>query len=97
MTMHNPAHPGQVLKGLILDELELNVTQAAKLLNMPRAALSEIVNAKRKISPQVAIKIAKVFNSRAGLWLDMQSAYDLWQAEQVYSADDVSVFKPQIA
>ncbi len=94
MAMHNPSHPGRVLKGLVLDPYGLSITEAAKLLNMPRSALSEIVNGRRKISAQVAIKIAKVFNSRAGHWLDMQTAYDLWETEQTYTADDVKAFKP---
>ena len=77
MRMKNPPHPGTVLKTLFLEPLALNVTEAAKVLDMPRSALSEIVNGRRAISPQVALKIEKAFSSRAGLWLDMQSAYEL--------------------
>ncbi len=55
--MKMPPHPGTVLKTLFLELLALNVTEAAKILDMPRSALSEIVNGRRAISPQVALKI----------------------------------------
>lgn len=77
MKMKNPAHPGLVLKTMCLGPLGLTITEAAKVLDMPRAALSEIVNERRGISPQVALRIEKAFNSQAGFWLRMQSTYDL--------------------
>ena len=90
MRMHNPAHPGEVLKKLYLDELGLTITKAAEKLAMPRAALSEIINCRRNVSPKTAIKFAKAFGGSAGRWLNMQAAYDLYQAELHYSADEVS-------
>lgn len=59
MRMYNPPHPGEVLKGLYLDELGLTISEAAKALSMTRTALSEIVHGKRSISTKVAIKLAK--------------------------------------
>lgn len=75
--MKNPPHPGQVLKLLYLEPLKLTVTNAAKALDMPRVALSEIINGKRGISPMVACKLAKAFGGSAESWLNMQSSYDL--------------------
>ncbi|MPV86902.1 HigA family addiction module antitoxin [Ostreibacterium oceani] len=89
MRMHNPPHPGEVLKGLYLDELGLSITDAATALGMPRSALSEIVHGKRGISSRVAIKLATAFGGSAQSWLNMQSQYDLWQAEQTYGGEDV--------
>lgn len=89
MKMHNPPHPGSVLKTLYLEPLELTITDAAQALVVTRAALSEIINGKRGISPKVAIKLAKAFGGSAQSWLNMQSAYDLWQIQQVYQAEDV--------
>lgn len=97
MKMHNPAHPGKVLYGLYLEPMELTITEAAKALNITRTALSEIINARRGISPKVAIKLAKAFGGSAESWLAMQSQYDLWQAELAYQADDVQVLREQIA
>jgi len=56
---------------------------------MTRAALSEIVNGKRGISPKVAIKLSKAFGGSAQSWINQQACYDLWQAQQDYNADDV--------
>ncbi len=76
-TMKNPPHPGFVLKELYLDPLQLSITKAAEALDMPRQALSEIVNGKRSISPTVATKLAKAFGGSAQSWLNMQTGYDL--------------------
>lgn len=97
MKMHNPAHPGKVLKMMYIEPMELTITEAAKALNITRTALSEIINARRGISPKVAIKLAKAFGGSAESWLAMQSQYDLWQAELAYQADDVQVLREQIA
>lgn len=75
--MKNPAHPGKVLKMMYIEPLNLSIKATAEALDMPRVALSEIVNEKRRISPAVALKLAKSFNTRAQFWLDMQTAYDL--------------------
>lgn len=75
--MHNPAHLGKVLYGLYLDPMNLTITEAAKALGMTRTVLSEIINARRGISPRVAIKLAKAFGGSAESWLAMQSQYDL--------------------
>lgn len=97
MKMHNPAHPGKVLKMMYIEPMELTITEAAKALNITRTALSEIINERRGISPKVAIKLSKAFGGSAESWLAMQSQYDLWQAELAYQADDVQVLREQIA
>lgn len=80
--MHNPAHPGEVLKGLWLEPLGLTIKQTAEILNVSPKTVSNIVNGKVSINPDMAMRIAIAFNSRAGLWLDMQAGYDAWQIEQ---------------
>lgn len=97
MKMHNPAHPGKVLKMMYIEPMELTITEAAKALNITRTALSEIINERRGISPKVAIKLSKAFGGSAESWLAMQSQYDLRQAELAYQADDVQVLREQIA
>lgn len=79
--MKNPAHPGKVLKMMYIEPMELTIKDAAAALDMPRTALSEIVNCKRNISPAVAQKLAKAFDCRAQFWLDMQASYDLAKTE----------------
>ena len=78
--MHNPPHPGEVLKELWLDELGLNITNTAKALDVSRVAVSEIVNGRRNISPVMAYRLSKAFNTSPEVWLNMQTTYDLWKA-----------------
>lgn len=80
--MHNPPHPGEVLRELWLEPLGLTVSKAADALAVSRKTLSQIVNGRGPITPDMALRLAIAFNSRAGLWLDMQAQYDAWQVEQ---------------
>lgn len=82
MLMHNPPHPGIVIKELCLDPLDLSITDAAKGLGVSRKTLSTIINGKAGISPEMAIRLSIAFNTTSESWLNQQLQYDLWQAEQ---------------
>lgn len=82
MRMHNPPHPGVVLKELCLEPLGLSVTEAAEALDVSRKTLSSIVNGRAGISPEMAIRLSMAFDTSAESWLNQQSMFDLWQAEQ---------------
>jgi antitoxin HigA-1 len=82
MPMHNPPHPGEIIKELCLEPLGLSVTDAAKGLGVTRKALSELLNGHAGISPEMAIRLEHAFGSTAETWLKMQLEYDLWQAKQ---------------
>lgn len=82
MRMHNPPHPGEVLKGLCLEPLGLSVTEAAEALGVSRKTLSSILNGRAGISPEMAIRLSMAFGTSAESWLNQQSMFDLWQAEQ---------------
>nr|VFK63897.1 MAG: addiction module antidote protein, HigA family [Candidatus Kentron sp. UNK]VFK70742.1 MAG: addiction module antidote protein, HigA family [Candidatus Kentron sp. UNK] len=82
MLMHNPPHPGEVIKELCLEPLDLSVTEAAQSLGVSRKTLSSIINGKAGISPEMAVRLSIVFNTSSESWLNQQSHYDLWQAEQ---------------
>ena len=82
MLMHNPPHPGKVLKELCLEPLGLTVTDAAKGLGVSRKTLSAILNGKSGISPEMAVRLSIAFNTSSESWLNQQSQYDLWQVEQ---------------
>jgi len=80
MAMFNPAHPGEVLKDLIIDSLELTITDVAQHLDVSRKTLSKVLNARGAITPEMALRLELVFNKpSADHWLRLQSAYDLWQ------------------
>lgn len=82
MAMHNPPHPGEVLKELCREPLDLNVTDAAKAQGLSRKTLSSILNGRAGISPEMAIRLSIAFNTTAESWMNQQMQYDLWQAEQ---------------
>jgi addiction module HigA family antidote len=82
MKMHNPPHPGEVLRELCLEPLGLTVTEAAKALGVSRKTLSAILNGHGGISPEMAIRLSIAFGTSAESWLNQQLQYDLWFAEQ---------------
>ena len=77
--MHNPPHPGGIVKRR-LEPLGLTVTRAARGLGVTRQALSELINERTGVSIDMAIRLSKAFGSTPETWLGMQMAYDLWQA-----------------
>lgn len=93
MRMHNPPHPGEILKGLCLDPLGLSVTEAAEALGVSRKTLSGILNGHAGISPDMAIRLSMAFDTSAESWLNQQSMFDLWQAEQRSPKPRVRRFK----
>jgi len=82
MLMFNPPHPGEVIKALCLEPLGISVTAAAKGLGVSRKTLSALLNGRAGISPEMAIRLSIAFETSAESWLNQQSQYDLWRAEQ---------------
>lgn len=80
--MHNPPHPGSLLAEVILPETKLNITQAAQALDVSRKTLSAILNGRQGISAEMALRITRAFGGDPQMWLVMQDAYNLWQAQQ---------------
>lgn len=74
-----PAHPGEVLKGLYLDELPITIGEFARRIGVSRKALSMIVNGRKSITPEMALRLSKALNTDPQLWLGMQANYDTWQ------------------
>ena len=82
MLMHNPPHPGEIIRELCLEPLGISVTEAAAGLGVSRKTLSSILNGRAGISPEMAIRLSIAFDTSAESWLAQQTQYDLWQAEQ---------------
>ncbi len=80
MAMKNPPHPGLSVRRDCLEPLGLNITGAAKQLGVSRKQLSDIVNCRAGISPEMAIRLDKAFGGGAETWLRLQAAYDLARA-----------------
>lgn len=79
MTMKNPPHPGGVVLRQCIEPLGLTITAAATALGVTRTTLSELVNEKRGISPEMAVRLSKVFGGSAESWLTQQVQYELSQ------------------
>ena len=77
VTMKNPPHPGLVVLQECIEPLGLTITEAAEALGVTRNTLSELVNGKRGISPEMAVRLSKVFGGNAEGWLVQQAQYDL--------------------
>ena len=80
--MHNPPHPGEILRDLCLEPMGLSVTRAAEALGVSRKTLSAILNGRAGISPEMAIRLSLAFDTSPESLLNQQSQYDLWQAEK---------------
>jgi len=76
--MHNPAHPGEVLREYLPEEV--TVTEAAERLGITRQALSALLNGRAGVSADMALRLSEALGTSAEMWLSMQVAYDLWEA-----------------
>ena len=95
MGMHNPPHPGEVLRELCIEPLGITVTDAARSLGVSRKTLSAILNERAGISPEMAIRLSKAFDTTAESWLNQQMHYDLWVTSQ--SLGEIDVEKLSVA
>lgn len=93
MAMHDPPHPGGIVRRQCLQPLGLSVTQAAAGLGVSRQMLSDLVNERMGVSTEMAIRLSKAFGSTPETWLGMQMAYDLWQARERAEQIEIEMFE----
>jgi antitoxin HigA-1 len=74
-----PSHPGEILKGLYLDELNITITAFAKEIDVSRKAISSIVNARKSVTPEMALRFSEAIGTSPNIWLNLQAEYDMWQ------------------
>jgi antitoxin HigA-1 len=77
-----PTHPGAILREDVLPALQMNISEAAQILGISRQMLHGILAEKHAITPEMAVRIGKFCGNGPGIWLRMQQARDLWQAER---------------
>ncbi len=82
MRMHNPPHPGEVIRVLCLEPLGMSVTEAAEHLGVSRKTLSSVLNGRSGVSPEMAIRLSIAFDTTPESWLSMQMECDLWKSEK---------------
>lgn len=82
MRMHNPPHPAEIIREFCVEPLDLTVTKAAEALGVTRKTLSTLLNGRAGISPEMALRLSKVFGQTPEGWLRLQLQFDLCKAEQ---------------
>ncbi len=75
-----PTHPGRILKSHHLEPLSITITELAKILGVSRKTASKIVNERGAVTPDMALRLSRAFNTTPNLWLGLQLEYDLWHA-----------------
>lgn len=90
--MHNPPHPGKILKELYIEPLNLTITEVAEGIGITRKSLSELINRKYGVSVEVATRLAKAFSTTPESWLNLQQQYDLWKAKKTFKLPKIKVF-----
>tara|TARA_R110001592_G_scaffold42654_5_gene138521 strand:- start:16282 stop:16578 length:297 start_codon:yes stop_codon:yes gene_type:complete len=98
MAMFNPAHPGEIIKDLVIESLGLTITDVASHLDVSRKTLSKVLNARGSVTPEMAVRLELAFGKpSADHWLRLQNAYDLWQTRQQKESLHVSPYHFQAA
>lgn len=87
-----PPHPGEILKELYLEPLNLSITEAAKGLQVTRKTLSMLVNCHAGVSAEMALKLAKAFKTTPESWLNLQQQYSLWESEKKVDTSRIKTF-----
>lgn len=77
-----PVHPGRIIKEDYLKPLSITITELASILGISRKTLSKIINERGAITPDMALRLSRAFDTTPDLWLNLQKNFDLWQAEQ---------------
>ena len=90
-----PVHPGEFIRTEILDELELSIAKAAKVLDVRTATLSDLVNEKASLSPEMAMRIELAFDIKADLMLRMQALYDSMTVRSRAGELNVQRYQPE--
>ncbi|MGH8128755.1 MAG: HigA family addiction module antitoxin [Gammaproteobacteria bacterium] len=81
--MHNPPHPGEVLREWLA---EISITEAARRLGVTRVALSRVLNGSAAVSADMDLRLAQALGTTPGSWYGMQADYNLWQAQRRFHA-----------
>jgi addiction module HigA family antidote len=89
-----PIHPGEVLLEEFLNPLGLTQTAFAERLRIPLQRLNDLIRARRGVTPDTALRLARALGTSAELWLNLQKAWDLWQAAHGSAVDDIAGIEP---
>lgn len=80
--IHEPLHPGIIIKELLINGAELTISKAAERLGVTRTTLSRLLNQHAGVSSEMALRLSKLFDNSIEMWLNLQTQYDTWQVKQ---------------
>ena len=89
MEMHNPPHPGEVIKEIYLEPFDISVREVATHLGVCCSTLAQVLSGQIAVTPDMAIRLSKVLGGSPKSWLQIQTNYDLWMAEQENAHEDL--------
>ena len=89
MSMHNPPHPGEFIREVYLDKLNVSSRTVAAKLKVSPSTFTRLLNGKSSVTPEMAIRLSKTLGRSPESWLAMQNNYDLWQLQNRRSFDEV--------
>lgn len=90
MNMHNPPHPGEFIREIYLEPLEVSHRAVAAKLKVSPSTFTRLINGQSNISPEMALRLSKTLGRAPESWLAMQNNYDLWHARKNFNLDEVS-------
>ena len=82
-----PTHPGEILRGDFMPDYDLTVTELANSLGVSRQTVNELLRERRSLSPEMALRLSRLFGNSPEFWLNLQRAVDLWDAESAIKTD----------
>ena len=89
MRIYNPPHPGEIIREICVEPLNRSITELAKTLGISRKTFSALLNGRSGISPEMALRLSKVFGRSPEGWLRLQIQYDLWKTRQSVNIDNL--------
>jgi len=92
-----PTHPGELIREDLLPETGISQSELARLMGVSRRTISEVIHERRRLTPDIAFRLAKVFNSTPEMWLNMQQAVDLWEANKNHGREYDKIYPLQEA
>jgi addiction module HigA family antidote len=87
--MYDPPHPGEFIREVYLEELEVSSRTVAAKLNVSPSTLTRLLNGKSSVTPEMALRLSKTLGRSPESWLAMQNSYDLWQTRKRFNMDEV--------
>lgn len=91
-----PIHPGEMLREDFMPDFDLSVAELARALCVSRQSVNELIRERRAVSPEMALRLARLFGNSAEFWLNAQRSVDLWDAEQA-AGPDIERVEPLVA